>query len=387
MVQTTLQPPGGGNAVTAWMLEALKHDYDITVLSWMPMDLDAVNRYYGTALRQSDFKIKTFPGFFQRLINAIPGDPWNYQGYCMTMRWCKMIKHRFDILMTSCNETDFGARGIQYIHYPYHREKYLDESRCVKRDGFLPFLHRNLRHRLRPWRIISGFSFKRMKRNLTLVNSRWTRRVFQEVYGVDSRVVYPPVPGDFPEVPWTEKENGFVCIGRISNEKRYESLIDILTAVRIHFPEIHLHIIGSPVDYDMETYQRLKTKVSENSSWVFLHECVSRDELTKIVSRHRYGIHGMKEEHFGIAVAEMVHGGCIPYVPDSGGQIEIVGDERRLLFGSGHNAVKKILHMLDDREMQEELGQYIHSRKNLFSTVTFIQKIQDIVREFSAGDQ
>jgi len=37
-VQPSLQPPGGGNGVAAWMLQALKDDYDITVVRMTASD-------------------------------------------------------------------------------------------------------------------------------------------------------------------------------------------------------------------------------------------------------------------------------------------------------------------------------------------------------------
>ena len=35
-VQPVLDPPGGSNAVASWMIEALKGEYAISVLTWRP---------------------------------------------------------------------------------------------------------------------------------------------------------------------------------------------------------------------------------------------------------------------------------------------------------------------------------------------------------------
>ena len=51
----------------------------------------------------------------------------------------------------------------------------------------------------------------------------------------------------------------------------------------------------------------------------------SRDEVRALMATHRYGIHGMREEHFGMAPAELARAGCIVWVPRGGGQMEIVG--------------------------------------------------------------
>jgi hypothetical protein len=73
LLQPSLQPPGGGNGVAAWMIEALKSDYAVSVLTCWPIDLAAVNRYYGTALTSTDFTAHRFPfSLLYRLLERIP---------------------------------------------------------------------------------------------------------------------------------------------------------------------------------------------------------------------------------------------------------------------------------------------------------------------------
>src|SRR3954470_11962361 len=73
---------------------------------------------------------------------------------------------------------------------------------------------------------VSDFFSERLKHNLTLVNSNWTAGKLSECYAIGSTTLYPPVPGEFPAVPWAEREDGFVCIGRFSPEKELEKVID-----------------------------------------------------------------------------------------------------------------------------------------------------------------
>jgi len=51
-----MSPPGGGNGVAAWMLQALASEHDVTMLTWWPMDVGLMNRFWGTSLRAGDFK-------------------------------------------------------------------------------------------------------------------------------------------------------------------------------------------------------------------------------------------------------------------------------------------------------------------------------------------
>jgi glycosyltransferase involved in cell wall biosynthesis len=381
-IQPSLQPPGGGNMVGSWMLEALKEEYDITLLTWAAVDFASVNRYYGTTLQATDVTVRTVPWYIRFLIELIP-DSSQFQRYVALMRWGKSIKHRYAVVITACDETDYGCKGIQYIHYPYLKRHWEREPRPDHDAPWYQYAAAWVTTRLRPWRLISGFSFQRMAQNLTLSNSDWTARQFQKVYGTAAIVLYPPVPGDCPAVPWAQRDNGFVCIGRIFKEKRYEEIIDILAAVKPYFPELRLHIIGAHAgDFAAEYEMRVRKKVQANTAWVFLHEDLSRQQLLALASRHRYGIHGMRDEHFGIAVADLVRSGCIPFVPDSGGQVEIVGHDQRLLYHTPAEAVEKILRVMRAPHEQQALQTHLAARKELFTAEKFMRHMQEIVQNF-----
>ena len=51
LVQPSMQPPGGSNGVAAWVLQALVPDHRVTVLSWQPVEVEPINRFFGTHLR------------------------------------------------------------------------------------------------------------------------------------------------------------------------------------------------------------------------------------------------------------------------------------------------------------------------------------------------
>src|SRR5262245_20317351 len=71
-VQPSLQPPGGGSGVCAWTIEALKREHAVSVLAWRPVDLVAINHYYGTSLSPSDFTIYMAYPAFRGLMDLIP---------------------------------------------------------------------------------------------------------------------------------------------------------------------------------------------------------------------------------------------------------------------------------------------------------------------------
>jgi glycosyltransferase involved in cell wall biosynthesis len=376
MVQPNLQPPGGGNGVCAWMLEALKDEYDISVLSWQPVDLASINYYYGTSLTSADMAFYTVNPVLRRLVECIP-TPVSLLKWALHLRSCRKIQHNFDILLTCNNEADFGRKGIQYIHFPclyFPRPK--SDLRWYHSIPFSVSLYRNLSYALIP------FSSERVKQNISLVNSNWIAAMVKERYnGIETTTLYPPIAGDFPDTNWPDRENGFVCIGRISPEKEIEKIIDIIRRLRAATGDVHLHIIGSPDN--PAYYARIAEIVRQNSSWISIEHDLPRNALISLVSSHRYGIHGMTDEHFGMAVAEMVRGSCIVFVPNSGGQTEIIGDCERLSYSSVEDAVAKISYVLENPDEQAELRAYLAPRRDLFTVEQFISKIRAVVREFA----
>lgn len=373
LVQPSLQPPGGGNGVAAWMIEALKKEHAVSVLTWRPIELQSINRYYGTALSPTDFTAHLAYPVLHSFLNRFPTSS-SLLKTSLLLRCAKKKLNDYDLFITVNNEADLGRPGIQYVHFPwaYHPRPDIDLRWYhfpLLVDAYYNFCEK-----------VAEFSFVRMKQNLTLVNSNWTGGKVMERHQIGSTTLYPPTPGVFPDVPWAERENGFVCLGRISPEKNINTIIDILAGVRAQGRDVHLHIIGSP--NNLSYYAQIRRLVQENASWVFLNENLSREELVQLVAQHRYGIHGMAEEHFGMAVAEMVRAGCIVFVPRGGGQMEIVSGDDRLLYKTPEEATAKILHVMHDLELQQSLRDFLATRKDLFSTERFVQRIQEIVRQF-----
>lgn len=383
LVQPNMNPPGGGQCVSAWAAQALQDEYPLEIIAWTPPCVPEINRFYGTALDTHKIKQHAAPAWLRALVELDP-DSWSYQRLAMMMRYVKWIRHKSDVVVSLCDEAEFGAPSLQYIHFPYMRRHYQNEKNATQRSRW-----RVLQFRLRPWRVISGFSFERMQKNITLVNSDWTQAHFTQVYGVPARTVYPPVTWNLSGVPRGARENGFVCIGRISPEKRYEDIIGILDAVRARGHSIHLHMIGALQNprIDLPYYQKVVALVSENSAWVTLHENITRVELERLVGQHRYGIHAMQDEHFGIAPAEMVRAGCIVFVYDNGGQVEIVGNQERLRYRSKADAVAKISAVLEDERAQNELQCALEERADLFSPERFMRELRGIISANATSPQ
>jgi glycosyltransferase involved in cell wall biosynthesis len=370
--QRTIRTVGGAEGLTAWILEALKRDYRITLLTWEPVDFAALNWSFGTDLQPSEFEITLVKPWVDRLAKIFPTPAVGLRRLYVSME-ARRQAARFDAVITASNEADLGPRGIQYILFPEALSKAPKSRRWYHYPAAVR-AYEAIGERL------TGFSLDRMKRNLTLADSEFTARAIREVYGIEPVVVYPPAIGKFPEVSWDRRKEGFVCIGRISGEKRIEVMIEILSAVRLAGPQVHLHVVG--FQWDAVYLDSIRRLAQANAQWVHLHENISRLELVELVATHRYGIHAMHDEPFGMAVAELVSAGCITFVHNSGGQVEIVGNDKRLIYSSHEDAVNKILRALRDPDHQTSLRNYIESRRNLFRTERFLSQMRQVVADY-----
>lgn len=362
---------GGAGAVALWTLEALKKDYDLTLITTENVNFAELNAFFGSKLKSGEVEVRKIFNFRGSMLDGF------LLKIALAQRYWKRHHKEFDLAIATRCEIDLGEPGIQYIHCPIWNDDVLRQLGQLPagwqyRKGVPRRFYKLL------CKYISKFNAIRMKQNITLVNSNWMGERVEETYGIKSRTVYPPVKEDFPQVPWEEREEGVVCLGTVSPGKHVEEIVTIIGQARLERPQVHLHIIGGCSDPAYA--KRIRRLCEQNREWLFWEGKLPRERLTRLVAKHKYGIHGMPNEHFGIAVAEMVKAGCIPFVPNSGGQVEIVGDTR-LLYADPKEAVDKILYVLQHEEIQTELRGHLHTQGQSFSATAFMKLIKEIVEQ------
>ncbi len=368
---------GGSESPVLWTLQALKDQYDVTLITTGAVDLAGLNKYYGTSLRAEDFSVLSAP------LPLGLGNTAKFVGLkgSFFQRYVRRVAGNFDVVISCYGPMDFGRRGIQMIA----DFAFVEEWRFSLHPGVRSW--KQWWYGASPLRrlyiqlcgLINGARPGGWKRNLNLANSDWSAKLLSEKFGVESLTLYPPVESDFPLVPFADRDNGFVCLGRISAEKRVDAIIDILSRVRARGHDVHLHILGG-VD-DSPYGMRIKSLAEQNREWVFLEGWAVGDEKKRLLASHRYGIHGRENEPFGIAVGEMVNAGCIVFVPKGGGQVEIV-DHPALVFRDDADAVDKIDTILRTGTGWDALRGHLMQHANRYSAANFMAQIQKIVKDF-----
>jgi len=362
-----------------WAIEALKDDFNVSLITGGIVNLEGLNQFYGTCVSESEISVRQSPifSFLHRLkgFDALRG--------AFYQRFCQKIAPEVDLLISTYNICDFGVPAIQCIA----DFSWVEEIR--QRFHPLPLGARGLFHRYKLLRKcylgLTRFVAQPSGRNLfsgedlILANSQWSAQIIMDKYEADIGVLYPPVFDEFPNVPFETKEMGFVCIGRISPEKRIERIIEILREVRQRGHDIHLHVIGGT---DRTTYGKfVEDLYRAQRDWVTMEGNRFGEEKANLLSQHRFAIHACHGEAFGISVAEMVKAGCITFVPSEGGQIEIV-NHKSLMYDSVEDAVKKIDTVLRNDQIQVELRQHLKKQGTKFSTDAFMDSLRAAVKRF-----
>lgn len=179
---------------------------------------------------------------------------------------------------------------------------------------------------------------------ITVTNSEWTRGIVSRAWGIgDSHIIYPRVALSSNAEGRQHKKDrlSFIALGRIVPNKRLEDAIEIIDQLRARGHDCTLDIIGRA----NTPYARELAEICRTHPAVTLHPDASEEEKAALIAKARFGLHCYRNEHFGIAVAEMLLLGCIPIVFNGGGVTELVTEPRQR-YADIEEAVENISRLL-----------------------------------------
>ncbi len=364
-----------------WGAEALKRDFDVSIVTTNAIDLAALNSFYGTAVGEEEVKLRQLP--IPRILSRIRSGA-AIRG-ALFERAMRQIACEYDVLFSAYNPCDCGVPAIHLLDLSWDEE--LRTRFAPRPRGF-----QVLFHRVAPVRAIYLWLARRISspsgrdlfsgEDVPLANSLWVASVIERKHRVKCGVLYPPAPGGFADAPFESRNDDFACIGRISEEKRLERVFEILGRVRARGYQVRLRMVGG---FGTKKYERKIQALARRLPWVILEGSVSEQRKQEILRSCRYGIHGAEGEGFGIAVAEMVKAGCITFAPAEGGPADIL-DHEALLYRGDDDAVEKIYAVLSRPALQASLLEHLRQQAGKFSAERFMRDIRAVVDKFLTGD-
>jgi glycosyltransferase involved in cell wall biosynthesis len=364
---------GGSGAVCMNTLEALQSAYEVTLVTDEHPDLADLNDFFdtavtGVAVRSTDRLGRTLDAL-SAVASRVTRVGFDRLRTALLTRWFRRRQADHDLVVSTKNEVSLPSAGVQYVHSPKYDRTVVPG--IVGADNPLQPVYDGLCDRL------AGFDPDVVRATTLLANSGWTADIVEDVYGVRPRVVHPPVvTGGYPDVDWADREAGFVMVGRLDPPKNVERAVAVVEALQADHPDVHLHVVGpaSHPDY-------LASLDLDGREAVTYEGELGREALVDLVATHRYGLHAKTHEPFGIAVAELVVGGTLPFVGGRGGPREIVGNQDALTFTSTEEAVERISRVLGDPELQAELRAGLPDVEERFGRDRFRETMRATVAE------
>jgi glycosyltransferase involved in cell wall biosynthesis len=353
--------------------------FDVTVLhGGGPLDVERIWKWCGIRLdpaRASFVTAEPFTRFPSFLAGKV------LLRYAFVLRAARRIVDEFEIVIGTFGEVPLELQTlIQSTHVPL----FFCDPESLSYLGF-----DSGRSRLRYWmrvvyvraaRRIAGWSRRVIESQRLLTNSYWTARQFQRHYPRSNpKVIYHGartdlVQSDNDYLAFGERTENFVILGRIAPSKRVELAIEIVDLLRGRGWGAGLTIIGS----NEGRYADSIASLVNDRPYVKWRQNLARGDVEKLVASHKWGLHCAPNEHYGLAAIEMLRLGCIVFVPDSGGQAEVVSDER-LRYTSALDAADKIERVLRSDALQAELRVLLAEIGRLHTVEMFMESFTHYV--------
>ena len=330
----TLDFRGGADAVCVHACAALARDHEVTLFTASTADPETVADQFDVGF---DARVVQPPG--GRALAAGFGALGPHVGPQLAARTALLrsfLLRRvggYDAVVSTANELSLPLPSVQYVHFP---QFHLRRTEAAEAGRLNPL-----------WSRLVAPDRAELDSSVRLVsNSAWTAGVVEEVYGVRPAVCHPPV--DVVEGrPWADRADGILVLGRIAPDKRTLDAFEVVDGLRARGYDLSCHVVGSaPTAY--REYVRAVRRAAAARPYVTVETDVSRERIEGLLGRYRYGLNAKPREHFGMAVAEYVAAGMLPFAPADGGQAGVLAGDERLLFDGTEEAVDRIAAALEE---------------------------------------
>lgn len=318
--------------------------------------------------------------------SALKKGGWNvdlvWRGHSRIIKW---LEERLGLDLSGINIVPDAHRGADYDFVFWLS------------DGSIPFLFgkKNVIHFQTPFRNTDGKSFlnriKYFKIHDFVCNSQFTKNIIDGEYGINAKVIYPPV--DLESLQAKRKENIILFVGRYSQlqqAKRQDLLVESFKDLyKDGLRRWKLVLIGGS-DIGGSTYvNRLKAAsigfpidVLENLPYTEVRKFYAKAKI--FWSASGFGANETTEpsrvEHFGITVVEAQATKCVPIVTNKGGHKEIVENEKSGFLWNSPNELKQItLDLVKNPERMEKIADNGLVCSQLFSQKVFEKNILQLV--------
>lgn len=364
---------GGAESAAMWVIESLRHDFDVTVYTRGGFDLQELNALADTAIKSSELDVRV-----AHRANTWPLGALAHGAYLGSLQ---SVGAEYDLRVTASGVAHWGLPAIQFISSAIWNDSLATKFNAPNAP------HRRTAAQATLWRLaaeLSGQRNRSLREDLFVANSKWTALQSAQHCPRSIQIIHPavPLPPNGPD--WGGRENGVLVLGRVSPEKNIELCIQIIERLRdIGWP-LRLCIAGP--NGEAEYSAHIDSLCRERSEWIERHSLVVGHEKCRLLGRFRYGLSACAIEAFGIATAEMSAAGIITLAPKCGGQQEILTTPNQL-YETVEEAIVKFGELLDDRNLQNRLHEKAIAERQRFAPEQFTNEVRELAIRFVASSR
>ena len=227
-------------------------------------------------------------------------------------------------------------------------------------------------------------------------NSYFTKYFIDREFGINSRVLYPPVI--IKNNTQIKKENIILNVGRLhvdkngSNYKKQDIMIKTFREmIDDGLKNWELVIVVGIRSEDKTSVNKIKEmsegypiKIIENPSNEKLWESYSKAKIYWHATGFGEDLEKYPEraEHFGISTVEAMGSGVVPVVINAGGQKEIVENGKSgFLWNTLKDLVTRTNNLIKDKKLLEEMSIDAVNKSKVFSGERFCNDLKNLIRQ------
>jgi len=371
---------GGSEFVAALLAEALAGDHQVVLFHRVPsLTVEKLAANSGTRLDNVRLQYVDKP-------NSQPQvSPLNPRAHYRELQKIQAeLSEGYDIFVAIVHDVppfSHAKKGALIVLFPTPTAPYVkpeggvDAKLALKRPG--KYVYQSWAWKKR----MEGYG---LKTAISEFSSLWTKRR----WGIDCKIVYPPVNTSFNHV---EKEKIILSVGRFAlrghgHRKNQEEMIETYARMQSERPLDwkYFCVGGLAATPAHEVYfEELSTLAAKSGAALATNQ--SHEELKRLYERASIFWHasGYGEdqnlqptlvEHFGISTVEAMAAGCVPVVINKGGQPEIVEHEVSGFVWETLDQLKDYTtRLISDDDLRLRMSAAARKRAQTFSREMFLK--------------
>lgn len=281
-----------------------------------------------------------------------------------------------------------AKHGMVYCHFPFESHPAFD---LLRTEGWQE------RHPLARWIRLLGYTWiwnRRIRKySVILGNSHFTLGWIERLWKHRAELLYPPVAINSTSIV---KQNTIVSLGRFIVTDGKNHALQLAAFREFHSKagkDWRLCLIGFCTDLPQDRAYLDKLKSLSSDIPVTFVVNASRETLWAHLAEAKLYWHATalgdeesmppeRAEHFGIATVEAMGAGCVPLVPMSGGQPEIVEHEvSGFLCRDARALLQYTSRLAGEESLCLQMGLAAKERSMYFRPETFQQRLTHLVAE------